>query len=473
MAPAIRFDLKFVGLAFAIGVAAVFVEPVLRNAAIALAIAVLVLAPMPRGTRALTFAVMIGIATGISAINLFVVGIFQTPVTNAFDWPQAKYSLITFIGTVTTVLSAPAIGRLFDFRGVRRFALGSCALLALALISLHWLEPPIWHLYILFAMMPLLGAGTSSMAFSRVVARWFEARRGQAFGAALAGIGIGGAALSALSQYLINRVGWRGAYSGLGLLLLCVTLPVLYFWLHDSPAEVGLGPDGAPLGARVGGVGEAGSPSASVPSGYSARETRRLARFWRMLLAFFVLAFCIGGVMIQLVPILRARGVTADQAAAMQGMLGLALIVGRAFAGFLMDRLFAPFVAAGIIFFPTVGTALLAAGASGFGLTVAAVSIGFAAGAELDVIAYLITRYFGTRGYAENYGWQYAAWTLGSGSAPFLTARSYDWLGTHTPVLWFYVGLFAASAVMVARLGRYPDLAARAQSPALVAAPVV
>ena len=72
-------------------------------------------------------------------------------------------------------------------------------------------------------------------------------------------------------------------------------------------------------------------------------------------------------VMIPLVPILKTHGITAEQAAAIQGALGLALIVGRAFAGFLMDRLFAPYVAAAIIIFPIIGVTLMASGAVGAG----------------------------------------------------------------------------------------------------------
>jgi MFS family permease len=458
-APAIRFDPAFIVLGLAVFAVAWFAPPLFRVATIAVAVALLVLAPMPRGTRGLTFAVMIGLATGIGSISLFAVGIFQMPVVREFGWTQAQYSLVTPLSTVVTVISSVAIGRLFDRRGVRRFALACTALVGLMLASLYWLTPSPWHLYAVFMLMQVLGAGTSSVAYSRVVARWFAARRGQAFGAALAGVGIGAAVLSAVSQLLIGSFGWRGAYVGLGLLLLCVTLPVLFVWLHDAPEDVGLGLDGEPP-ARA----EAGrAPIELAPTpllGFTASQTRRIRRFWAMLAAFIVLAFSIGGVMLQLVPILRARGIAPEQAATIQAGLGLALIVGRAFAGYLMDRLFAPYVAATIIVFPMAGAALLASGAVGGQALVAAVFLGLAAGAELDVVAYLCTRYFGTRGYSENYGWFYAAWTLGSGTAPLLTAYSYDRLGTHTPILWVYVGLFGLAALLIARLGPYPRLMA-------------
>lgn len=461
VAPDIRFDRRFLAFGVVAAVVAFLVPSLFRNAVIAVAIAAVVLAPLPKGTRGVVFSVMVGLATGIASVNLFAVGIFAGPITHEFGWSQPDYWKVIPIGTLVTVVSSLWIGRLFDAHGVRRYALACTALFGLTLVSLYWLTPSLMHIYVVFALIPLIGLGTSSVAYSRVIARWFDRRRGQAFGAALAGIGIGGAVLSAYSQSLINVVGWRGAFVGLGLLSLFVTLPAVYFFLKDSPADVGLGQDGVPLVVEHG-VG-AGAVSRTIPAdipliGYTAQESRKLPRFWFMLGAFLLLAVAIGGVMVPLVAILRARGIPPDQAAAVTGALGLALIVGRAFAGFLMDRMFAPYVAAVILIAPIIGVSLLATGADGGTAQLAAVLIGLAAGAELDVIAFLVTRYFGTRGYAENYGWQYSAWTLGSGTAPLITAYVYESQGTHTPVLWFYVVLFAISAVFIARLGGYPKL---------------
>jgi MFS family permease len=436
------------------------VAPLFRGAMIALAIVAAVLAALPRGTRGVVFATMVGLATGVASINLFAIGIFQGPITAEFGWSQTEYAVVTLIGTIVTVVSSLYIGKLFDRQGVRRWAIIGIILFAFALISLYWLTPNLLHFYAVFALIPIIGAGTSSIAYSRVVAAWFDRRRGQAFGAALAGIGIGGAVLSSVSQFLIDAVGWRGAYAGLGILTLLVTLPIVLWKLRDTPSEVGLGLDG-----RVPGESEDASSETSVAQsgepvriGYTATESRRFPRFWWMFAAFLLLAFAIGGVLIPLVPILRARGIDPAPAAAVQGALGLALIVGRAFAGFLMDRYFAPYVAASILIFPIIGVVLLALDASSTTALVAAVCIGLAAGAELDVIAVLITRYFGNVAYAENYGWQYAAWTFGSGTAVIATNRAFDVLGTHTPVLWVYVVLFAISGLMIARLGRYPEL---------------
>lgn len=331
---ALSFDRRFVALAVVFLGAAFFVPPLFRGAVIALAIVAAVLAALPQGTRGLVFSTMIGLATGIASVNLFAIGIFQGPITQEFGWSQTQYALVTLVGTVVTVVSSLYIGKWFDRQGVRRWALAGVVLVAASMMSLYWLSDSLLHFYAVFALMPLIGAGTSSIAYSRVIAAWFDRRRGQAFGAALAGIGIGGAVLSAYSQYLIGTVGWRGAYVGLGVLMLVVTLPIIFMKLRDSPADVGLGFDGV-MPDR-----SAATPAVIAPSlvGYGAAESRRTKNFWLMFVSFLLLAFGIGGVLIPLVPILRARGIEPEQAAAVQAALGLALIVGRAFAGFLMDR---------------------------------------------------------------------------------------------------------------------------------------
>ena len=319
----IRFDKPVMAVAALLLLATWWVPPLFRGAVIALAIAAVVLSALPRGTRGLVFSTMIGLASGIASINLFAIGIFQGPITAEFGWSQTEYAVVTLVGTVVTVVSSLYIGKLFDRQGVRRWALIGIVLFALALISLYWLTPNLWHFYAVFALMPIIGAGTSSIAYSRVIAAWFDRRRGQAFGAALAGIGIGGAVLSSVSQYLIGEVGWRGAYAGLGLITLITTLPLVFWKLKDSPTDVGLGLDGEPLTKTD--AGEATEPATSVESestvqspqstaapvlvGYTAAESRSLPRFWLMFGAFLLLALGIGGVLIPLVPILGARGI--------------------------------------------------------------------------------------------------------------------------------------------------------------------
>ena len=123
-----------------------------------------------------------------------------------------------------------------------------------------------------------------------------------------------------------------------------------------------------------------------------------------MLVTFLLVGISLQAMMLHLVPLLRERGVGADAAALAQSTIFAGLLVGRLVTGWLMDRYFAPRVALAFLLAPILGIGMLALGANGAAAFVAAALIGVAAGAEVDVIAYLASRYFGMRQYSRIYG---------------------------------------------------------------------
>ena len=79
----------------------------------------------------------------------------------------------------------------------------------------------------------------------------------------------------------------------------------------------------------------------------------------------------------------------------------------------------------------------------------------FSLGAEVDVIGYMVGRYFGLRRYGVIYGYVFAIFTVGSGVGPYLMGLSFD--ATHsygTAVAVFCVMLIAASGI-ISRMGAY------------------
>jgi MFS family permease len=397
----------------------------------------------------------LGMTTGIASVNLWSFGVFVGPLRAEFGWTVSQITTVLLIGTLVTVVSSPFIGRLVDRLGARRVALASIALLGALLVSLYWLTPDIRHFYLVFGLMPLLGAGTSSVAYARVISRWFDRRRGLALGLTLAGVGVGAFVIPLLTNAVIQSHGWRVAYVVLGLLSLALTLPLAYFLLQDSPEAVGQRPDGLPPEAPDA-PAAARTPTSLV--GCTTNEALRQPRLWTMVAAFLLLGLAIGGVLILLVPILEQRGVPRETAVLVQAGLGVALVIGRVFAGWLMDRFFAPYVAIAFLVGPILGLVLFAYSTSPAAAVAAALLVGLAAGAEVDVIAYMIGRYFGTRAYATLYGVLYSAWTLGSGFGPKLTAIVFERVGSYSPALLASAVLMALCCVLLWRLGPYPRL---------------
>jgi hypothetical protein len=84
----------------------------------------------------------------------------------------------------------------------------------------------------------------------------------------------------------------------------------------------------------------------------------------------------------------------------------LSLILGRVIVGHLVDRLWAPGVAAAALGLPALGCLLLGiSGANDTGwLVLGVMLVGIGAGAEFDLAAFLVSRYFGMRDYGRLFG---------------------------------------------------------------------
>jgi len=138
--------------------------------------------------------------------------------------------------------------------------------------------------------------------------------------------------------------------------------------------------------------------------------------------------------------------------------LGLGLIFGRVISGYLMDHFFAPYIASAFTLMFVVGVAILASGASNYLVFVAATCIGLSLGSEISETAYLVSRYFGPKAYGIIYGIMFAAFQLGASFGPPALGKYYVLNGNYLSALWGLAVLGFIAAVLVAALGKYPDL---------------
>jgi MFS family permease len=89
--------------------------------------------------------------------------------------------------------------------------------------------------------------------------------------------------------------------------------------------------------------------------------------------------------------------------------------------------------------------------------TAGAVLVGIGLGAEVDLIGYLQSRYFGLRAFGQVYGYLFAVFTVGSGLGPFVMGATFDVFGSYRPVLMVFFVMLVAAALAVLRLPRvYP-----------------
>src|SRR5712691_1797048 len=163
----------------------------------------------------------------------------------------------------------------------------------------------------------------------------------------------------------------------------------------------------------------------------------------------------LAGCLIHLAPMLTDRGFSAQSAALATSLFGGGILLGRVGAGYALDRFLAVHVAVCFFCGTTLGIFLLWNGVAGGLVFLAAVLVGLGQGAEFDLMAYLVSRYFGLRAFGEIYSYTFAAFTLGGVVGPLLMGAGFDATGSYSLVLGGFVMATLLAAGLMTQLGPY------------------
>ena len=396
-------------------------------------------------------AAVTGMALSIAPIAILSLGLFMKPLSAEFGWERGDISLAITLTALSLSFAMPVAGRLVDRFGPKRILYPSILLLGCLVASLYFMTGSILHLYLNFICIGIAGSGTGGVAYAKVVTNWFSRRRGLALGMTMAGVGLGNAIVAPYAQFLIELTGWRLAYVGLAATMVAITIPLVWLLLKEAPEEMGLQADGDDQPIRQTDSGK------QQAYGLTASEARKTHPFWIMLVAFVGIGLGVNGLGIHLVPMLTDWGMAASTAALVFSVSGLCTIIGRVGAGYLADRFFAPHVAIAFSACAVCSILLMLAGVVGPAAFLIGVMLGLGSGGNPNIIAYLISRYFGTRSYGELYGSIYGIHIIGSGLSPLVLGLGYDAMGSYTGVLLAYAGLIIAAAGLLLFLRDYPD----------------
>ncbi|MEE8308531.1 MAG: MFS transporter, partial [Gammaproteobacteria bacterium] len=278
------------------------------------------------------------------------------------------------------------------------------------------------------------------ITWTRLIVDWFDAGRGRALGIALAGTGVSATFIPIYATWLITEFGWRMTYIGLAALPALIALPLSYFFLYD----------------RTGHSAKAAKHRQPQLSGMEFGEVLKGYRFWALNVAFVMVGMCIAGLIAHLIPMLTDRNVPATTAAQVAGTIGISVIVGRIGTGYLIDRFWAPAVGVAVLSLPALSCVVLAVGYGGIpGALFAAVLVGLAAGAEFDLMSFLVTRYFGQRRYGLIYSCLYAVFKLSAGIGAPLFGLSFDLTGSYEFILYCAAGSLIGGSLLMLLLGPY------------------
>ena len=174
-----------------------------------------------------------------------------------------------------------------------------------------------------------------------------------------------------------------------------------------------------------------------------------------MVCAFSLVSVSVQGCLVHITAMLTDRGISVQTAALGASVMGAAVLIGRVGTGYLLDRFFASRMAALLFGGAAAGIALLMIGSTPSIAFLGAFLVGLGLGAEVDLIAYLVSRYFGLRSFAEIYSLIFGAFALAGAFGPLVMGAGFDLTGSYHAPLVAFVAATLVAAVLMTRLGPY------------------
>jgi MFS family permease len=392
-------------------------------------------------------AAALSLLLGPTATMAFSFGVFLQPLIHEFHSNRSAVSLAFTLHAVMLAVGLPFAGRLIDRFGPRRVILLSTVAVGLLLISADFCSGKIWQLYLFYSAVGIASSGIAPVSYCLLVAQWFDRRRGLAFGLMMSGLGFGAIIVPSATHYLIARFGWRITFVFSGAAILLISVPIQAMILRSNPEQVALHPDG-----DVDAVRRAGLENGP---GLSFREAWHTGTFWLLLCAFVLVTGSISGCSAHLAALLVDEGLSSRTAAFATSVFGGGLLAGRVGTGYLLDKFFAPRIAGFVFGCVAAGMGLLLIAGLPLAAFSGAFAIGLGLGAEVDIMAYLISRYFGLRSFGAINGFVFAAFGLSAGSGAYLMGAAFDATGSYVLALTLFSIAGVIAAALMLRLGPY------------------
>ena len=389
-----------------------------------------------------------GLFLGAFPIVAFSFGVFFQPFVREFHAGRGAISLAFTLHNLISGVCAVFVGRIADRVGARKVILPGLGMLGLMLLLAETMGSQLWALYVFYCALGVVAPATTTLPYALVVSRWFDRRRGLAIGLMMVGLGTGAIVMPMLAQRLIAAFGWRTAFALAGCAILVIPIPIVALLLRDTPAEMGLLPDGE---TETAAPTAAGGRLDGLTWEESCRERYVLVDGDGIRPARGERARVCGS---HAGTVCRSRRHATDRR---DGQFRR-----RSRASRRPDRVR---VFSGSLFWAVRRTRSLRPVCAGYRAPVdgyrgvlalaAAFLVGLGMGSEVDIIAFLMSRYFGLRSLGRTIGFAFGAFVVAGGIGPLVMGLSFDRTGSYrVPLAGFFVATLVAAALM-SRLGPY------------------
>jgi sugar phosphate permease len=377
---------------------------------------------------ATTFLTMLVTAAAVSSP-----GVLLLPLQHEFGWSTAAISSALALRLLLFGLMGPFAAAFINRYGVRRVTLSALCLIGLGL-ALSLAMTHIWQLLLLWGVIVGVGTGLTALVLAATIStRWFNSRRGLVVGFLTASSATGQLVFLPLLAAIATRAGWRSALS-LVCALLATAAVLVWLFMRDRPADLGLQPFGA-AGASAPPTADTRGTSVATAALRSLREAARTRTFWILFGTFFVCGASTNGlIQTHFIPFCSDNGLAEVAAAGVLATMGVFDFFGTIASGWLSDR----YDAGRLLFwyYGLRGLALIYLPFAEFtysGLSLFALFYGLDWIATVPPTVNITVRTFGREKANLVFGWVYAGHQLGAATAALGAGLSRTELASYLP----------------------------------------
>ncbi len=321
-------------------------------------------------------------------------GVFFKAIAEDFGGSRLGVAIGLTVTNAVGAIAAPYVGRALDRYPLRNvMGLGAISM-ALGFLGLSYVQNEL-QFYLVLGL--FIGFGASSMgnlATSKLVANWFDKRRGTALGIAAAGVSLSGVIMPYISAELIENFGWRAGFLVYSAFTFFVVVPLIFRFVISRPEDVGMRPDGAlPLHSDVDKYAQANAQSA-LPK-MRLLELFKQHNFRMIVLTFSLLFCCMSATLTHMIPRLTDFGYSLVEASLVMSVCAGFGVVGKLSFGWLSDRLSVRKVMAIVIFMQFSGQYLMFSSLDYLTFAIGASMFGYGVGGVVPMHGAVVGKTFG------------------------------------------------------------------------------
>jgi len=393
-------------------------------------------------SRWLIAASAVGIHLSIGSVYAW--SVFAKPIVTQLGWDFRETQFTFSIAILFLGLSAATLGRFVERQGPRRagtlasffFGIGIAGSgFAIQMNSLHLL-------YACYGVLGGIGLGVGYIAPVSTLVKWFPDRRGLATGLAIMGFGFASLIGSPIIQRLIVRVGLAETFFILGTAYFCIMFAASQYL---APPPSGWTPE-TYLRKSISSKAKTRESDLLPLTATEALRTRRFYWLWLMLFINITCGIAIISVASPMGQ--EVVGMTALQAAAMVGIIGLFNGGGRIAWAFLSDYIGRANTYTAFFFIQLIGFFLLPKTTDIVIFQCLLFLIMTCYGGGFSCIPAFIGDIFGTKQLAAIHGNILTAWAAAGLIGPMFAAWVRETTGSYSGTLSVFVALFAAATVI-------------------------